>query len=400
MPVMKEKTNLRRRVSSHILTLLIGSLVFAIVLTTGCSSATNNDGGNGNVQTPSTIIITDMVGREVSVEVPVERIVLASARHLHEFAAVGGAEVIDQIVGWGSDLNLYDQDTYLKYQEAFPQIGSITDIGYHYKGTFSVEAVVSLQPDVVVFPLWLVDEEGVADDIFKLEKAKIPTVFIDYYKEPFENPVASTTIIGQLLGKESRAKEITDFYQEQVDEVASKLATLTSAKTTAYVEVGSKGPSEYGNTYSSVSGLGALVDIAGGISIADGVIEGSGAINPEYLLTTDPDVIIISGSYWPSTGDSMRLGYHATEEDSKALLQAFTERGGWDTLSAVQNGCVYSIFHGFSFRIYNFAGIQAFAKWLYPDLFADMDPAANFQEFHERFMPVDYSGVWMLDINQ
>ena len=395
---MKEETVLRRKPFSFIRKILI-ILVLALVPTISCSSPANNEGATGNIQTQSTITITDMSGREVSVKVPVKRIVLASARHLHEFAAVGGAEVIDQIVGWGSDLELYDQDTYLKYKGSFPQIDDITDIGYHYKGTFSVEAVVNLKPDVVVFPLWLVDQEGVGDDIFKLEKAKIPTVFIDYYTKPFENPIESTSIIGQLLGKESRAREITDFYQEQVNEVSSKLAILSTSKTKAYVEVGSKGPLEYGNTYSG-KGLGALVTKAGGDNIADGVIEGSGPINPEYLLTTDPDIIIISGSYWPSTGDSMRLGYHATEADSRALLQAFAERGGWDTLSAVRSGHVHSIFHGFSFRIYNFAGIQSFAKWLYPDVFADMDPAANFQEFHNRFMPVEYSGVWMLDITK
>jgi iron complex transport system substrate-binding protein len=373
-------------------------LVLFPTLATSCSAPANNNDNKVNIQTQTTI--TDIADREVSVNTPIEKIVLASARHLHEFAAVGGAEIIDKIVGWGSDLNLYDQDTYLKYRDAFPQIYDIIDIGYHYKGTFSVEAVVNLEPDVVVFPLWLLDQEGVSDDVLKLEKANIPTVFIDYYEKPFENPVKSTRIIGQLLSKESRAKEIIEFYQEKVNEVSSKLATLRLPKTTAYVEVGSKGPLEYGNTYSSESGLGALVTKAGGANIADGIIDGSGLINPEYLLTTDPDVIIISGSYWPATGDSMRLGYHTVEADSKALLQAFTERGGWDTLSAVSNGRIHSVFHGFSFRIYNFAGIQAFAKWLYPDVFSDLDPAANFQEFHNRFIPVKYGGVWMLDINK
>jgi len=382
-----------------ILTILACLLISALVLTTSCTSPINDDGGdgNGNAQMPSITTITDMAGREVSVKTPVEKVVLASARHLHEFAAVGGAEVIDKIVGWGSDLKLYDQDTYLKYQESFPEIDEITDIGYHYKGTFSVEAIVSLQPDVVVFPLWLVDREGVGDDIFKLEKAKIPSVFIDYYTKPFENPIESTQIIGTLLGKEERAQEIVDYYQKQVNEVASRLATISKAKPTVYVEVGSKGPSEYANTYGN-KGLGALIAKSGGSNIAEGIIEGSGPINPEYLLTTNPDVIIISGSYWPATADSMRLGYHATEEESRALLEAFTQRGGWNTLSAVQNGRVHSIFHGFSFRIYNFAGIQSFAKWIYPDEFEDMDPVANFKEFHEKFMPVDYSGVWMLDI--
>jgi iron complex transport system substrate-binding protein len=398
MDVMKGANALKRNFSGLISIFLASLLLSTVTLAAGCSSAADNEQSDTGTPAQSATLITDMAGRQVSVNTPAERIVLASARHLHEFAAVGGAEVIDRIVGWGSDLNLYDQDTYLTYQKAFPQIDDITDIGYHYKGTFSVETVVTLDPDVVVFPLWLVEEEGVGDDIFKLEKAGIPSVFIDYYTDPFEHPVESTTIIGRLLGKEARAKEVTDFYQVQVNKVSDRLKSLDTAKTTAYVEVGSKGPSEYGSTYSG-QGLGALITRAGGDNIAAGIIEGSGAINPEYLLTADPDIIVISGSYWPATADSMRLGYHATEADSRALLKAFTERGGWDTLSAVQNGRVYSVFHGFSFRIYNFAGIQAFARWLYPDLFSDMDPAANFREFHEKFMPVEYSGVWMLDIN-
>lgn len=376
--------------------ILLSLLLISSLIINGCSEETN--GNNNNKSEPATTVITDMAGRQVTVTTPAERIVLASARHLHEFAAVGGADAIGKIVGWGSDLKAYDQDTYLKYEEDFPQIDNITDIGYHFMGTFSVEAVVNLHPDVVVLPLWLVDTDGVSDNIAKLATAGIPSVFIDYYVDPFNDPVPSTKIIGQLLGKESRAKEITDFYQEQVGLVTDRLATYSGEKTTVYVEVGSKGTSEYGNTYSSISGLGALVKFAGGSSIADGVITGSGQISPEYLLTTDPDVVIISGSYWPAVESSMRLGYQADEADPSALLQAFTERGGWDNLSAVQKGHVHSVFHGFSFRIYNFAGIQAFAKWLYPDLFTDVDPAANFEEFHNRFMPVEYSGVWILDL--
>lgn len=384
-------------------------MVLALILVSiaGCSSTstvtttTTTTTTTTEIQTPSTTEITDMAGRTVSVQTPVERIVLASSRHLHEFSAVGGADVIDKIVGWGSDLNLYDQDTYLTYEAAFPQITDIPDIGYHYKGTFSVESVVSLEPDVIVFPLWLDGTEGVDEDIAKLEDAGIPVVYIDYYVDPFNHPVDSTTIIGKLLGAEERAKEITDFYQEQVDMVAEKVATLSDdEKVSVYIEVGSKGPEEYGSTYSSAGGLGALVDTAGGLTIADGVIEGSGQISAEYLLTENPDIIVISGSYWTGVETSMRLGYHATEEDSRLLLQAFTERGGWDNLTAVQDGKVYSIFHGFSFRIYNFAGIQALAKWFYPDLFADVDPAANFQEFHEQFMPVEYSGVWIMGLTE
>ncbi len=121
-------------------------------------------------------------------------------------------------------------------------------------------------------------------------------------------------------------------------------------------------------------------------------------MNPEYLLKANPDVIIISGSYRPETPGSMKLGYHSNTEESRRLLNAFTERQGWNTLNAVKNDRVYSIYHPFVSRIHNFVAIPAFAKWFYPDEFKDLDPEKIFKEFHQKFLPVDYSGVWMIGI--
>ncbi len=228
----------------------------------------------------------------------------------------------------------------------------------------------------------------------------IKSIFLDYYLDPFNHPVPSTTLIGKLLGREERAKKVTDFYTDQVNIVSSRLASFDGEKRSAYIEVGSKGPDTYANTYSSEQGLGALIAKAGGVNIADGVIKGSSPVNPEYLLDTDPDIIIISGSYWPANESSMRLGYHATDDISKKSLENFTRRDGWDMLTAVKNRQVHSIFHGFSFRIYNFAGIQSVACWLYPDLFSDIDPESNFRAFHENFSPIPYSGVWMKSLSE
>jgi len=344
--------------------------------------------------------ITDLADRTVRVQLPVERIVLGSGRYLHEFAAVGGEAVLDKIVGWGSDLDLYDKDTLDMYRETFPnQIAAITDIGY--SSTFDAEAVIALEPDVVVFPYWSATDEGLLADIDKLERAGIPSVFLDYWSDPYLNPIESTLLIGTLLGEEERAQEVVVYYQQQMDAVTTVLATIETEKPKVYVEVGSTGPSEYGSTYGD-SGLGAVVVKAGGINIAEDDLSRLAAntkmIDPEYLIATDPDVIIISGSKW-TAADSMRLGYYAEGESSRALLEAFTQRTGWNTLTAVQQGRVYSSFHGFSFRIFNFVGVQAFAKWIYPEQFTNLDPEANFREFHERFLPVEYSGVWMIGLS-
>jgi iron complex transport system substrate-binding protein len=347
--------------------------------------------------TAKTTKITDLAGRTVDVKCPVNRIVLGSARYLHEFAAVGGKEVFDKIVGWGSDLVKYDMDTYMKYTAAFPELTKIPDVGY--SSTRSVEKIIALKPEIAVFPFWSAADEGLLADIDKLDKAGIPSLFLDYWSEPYKRPVPSTLMIGTLLGKEERAREIVDFYNRQLDLVTERLLKIEKQKPSVYVEVGSKGPSVYGNTYGN-KGLGAVVVRAAGINIAEdntNLVTGTKKINPEYLIDSNPDVIIISGSKWEKS-DAMQLGYFADPQISRKLLKSFLSRSGWNTLSAVKNNRVHSSFHGFSFRIFNYVGVQAFAKWIYPEEFKDVDPEANFREFHQRFLPIDFSGVWTISV--
>jgi iron complex transport system substrate-binding protein len=370
------------------------ALFFLIALTVALA----NLGAEGIGEIKEGTVLTDLAGRQVAVPVPVDTVVLASARHLHEFAAVAGGSFLDRIAGWGPDLKLYDQDTYDAYVAQFPGITDVPEVGYHYKGTFSVEKVISLEPDVILFPLWLVENEDVINDIALLEKAGISSLFLDFWKDPFGHPEPSVRLIGQLLGEQDRAEEIISFYQEKVDVVAERLRTVEAAdKPDVYIEVGSKGPGEYGNTYAD-SGWGAVVKVAGGRNIAEEVVKSASPLNPEYLFKIDPEKIIITGSYWPATEGAMRLGYHATEKQARGLLKQITDRPGWENLRAVRKDEVYSIFHGFSFRIYNFAGIEAFAKWFHPQLFADIDPERDLREFHDRFIPVEYSGVWMTQL--
>jgi iron complex transport system substrate-binding protein len=373
-------------------------LMATVVLTAVLLLTFAGCGGRGQTKSDAEgkkIAVTDLAGRTVSVKVPAERIVLASSRDLHEFAAVAGTDFIKKIAGWGPDLKRYDKDTYDKFSDKYPDIKNIPEVGYYYTKDFNIEKVVSLNPDVVIIPMFQYDLAK--DDLIRFEQAGIPVVFTDFYYKPLENETKSVTLLGQLLGKEKRAKEITDFFDEQTNIVYSRFAKINKTKPRVYAECGWKGPSEYGGTYGNI-GWGTIIRKAGGDNIAKDFTSESPTITPEFLLDANPDIIIINGSNWPATPDSMRLGYYADKNDSRALLQAFLNRPGWDSLKAVQDQEVYSIFCTYDSRIYSFAGLQAFAKWFYPEDFKDVDPEAGVIEFHKRFMPVDYSGVWMLGL--
>jgi iron complex transport system substrate-binding protein len=43
---------------------------------------------------------------------------------------------------------------------------------------------------------------------------------------------------------------------------------------------------------------------------------------------------------------------------------------------------------------YYFIAELAMAKEFYPDRFKDIDPEAVFKEFHEKFLPISYSGIF------
>jgi iron complex transport system substrate-binding protein len=46
----------------------------------------------------------------------------------------------------------------------------------------------------------------------------------------------------------------------------------------------------------------------------------------------------------------------------------------------------------------SFAAVQQLAKWLYPGEFQELDPHQRLQEFHRKFMPIDLSGTWMVEL--
>ena len=345
-------------------------------------------------QEKETITIVDMLGRDVTLDVPVDRVVLHF--YFEEYVPVeGGENPFERIVGWNRAYwEGRRQWTWETYESAFPEINSIPDVGYISKGNFNSEKVISLRPDVVI--MYPGDYESAKEDVAKLEKAGISVVVLDYHSETLEAYNQSTMLLGRILGREERAAEIMEFYRGQVEIVTTVIEDIEGHKPSVYVECGNLGPTEYSNSYGKGYMWGELIDKCRGKNIAEGAMKaGTGTvISPEYLLNQNPDVIIITGSYWPAVSDSMRLGYGAQLDDSRERLKVFTERPGWDNLRAVKIGRVYAIDHGLSRSLHSFVAIQSMAKCLYPEEFRDLDPNENYEEFHDRFLPVEFSGVW------
>ena len=348
------------------------------------------------------IEITDVTGRTVTLKKPAERIVLqwsGAGGPFFTISALMGKDTPKVIAGMDTSLQQYRADMWKHFTTEMPELAKIPEVGTVGDKNFNVEQIVALHPDVIFIPVDLKNQYE-SDAKPKLDEAGVQTIYIDYHAENLEKHQKSIEAIGKALGKEERAAEISKFYTDHVTKVLDRVKTINKPKPTVYLEVGMKGPEEFGNSFSGNYSWGALATLCGADVITKDIVKRSTPINPEFVLEKNPDIIMIMGSYWPKNPTSMRLGFEANEAQSQELLKAFTtERQGWSDLKAVENKDVYSIHHGLPREVYDAAVFEYLAKTFYPEEFKDVDPEATLKEFYDKFLPYSYGGIWFMHLN-
>ena len=98
---------------------------------------------------PTTII--DVAGREVTLDTPVERVILGEGRQIYLLGALQPDNPFAGVVGWREDFSQADPDSYARYAEKFPQLEDLPTFGGFKDGTFDVEQAAALSPDVVLY---------------------------------------------------------------------------------------------------------------------------------------------------------------------------------------------------------------------------------------------------------
>ncbi|MEW4453360.1 ABC transporter substrate-binding protein [Bremerella sp. JC817] len=350
----------------------------------------------------NSLAVTDLAGREVIIPQPVERIVLMRSLCLYELATVLGDETGSRLVGWDSSLKTGDRDAYDKFVERFPELAQVTELGDVLKDAVSAEAVLGLKPDLVIMNTYMRQRKSIG--VERLEAAGVPILYLEF-DDPFRDPQRSIRLLGKVLGRQQRADEAADWVDAQLDEVLGH--EFPEDKPSIYMEAGTYGASQYGNTFGrtqqgAVSNWASVLDQLPCRNVADGAVSGMyglGVIRPEYLLTSDPEIVVVTGAHWTSFPDSLRLGYLAEEKPAQAALQAYSNREGWSELNAVKHRKVYGLHTRFGSHITSFAAAQQLAKWIDPEKFAHLNPLDSLREFHEEFLPIEFSGTWIVQSN-
>ncbi|MBP5749791.1 MAG: ABC transporter substrate-binding protein, partial [Firmicutes bacterium] len=198
--------------------LLVLAMLFALA---GCTSKPVEPAEPAEPSEPeasgSAITVTDMTGREITLDEPATRVVALSAADCEFLFAVGAG---DTLVGRGE---------YCDYPTEVLNVPSVQS-GYDT----NIEQIIALEPQVLLMSTMAQTEEQVA----ALEEAGIKVVVSD--AQDIEGVYTALEMIGKLMGKEKEAEGVMTQMAIKFKELSA--STATQGKT-VYFEVS---PLEWG----------------------------------------------------------------------------------------------------------------------------------------------------------
>lgn len=378
---MKKQSSFSEAIISIVL------LVFILAGVAGCIPAQSNNGAlqeTGKEKENEIVVeskagdypktIVDSAGQTVTIEKPLERIVITQSQPYESLRSLGLFS--DIIVGAARDVPPYDLNF-------FPELASIPSVGDRWAP--DVEAILGLQPDVVfLFPASdgggkSGNELDDAADVFN--KAGITVLRfalndINTYDEEFRK-------LGHIFNRTKEAEEHLKWREDVLKLVTDRVADLTDKEKpkvlfTANVIEG----------VHYIYGKLNFIEETGGIDIFGDQPGKYMAIDTEEILRRDPDIIV-------RTAPAGKGGINARDvQDLKQARDEIMNSPELQNVTAVKNGDVYIITDQIA-GFFQFSGNRQFmqtvyqAKWFHPELFADVEPKTIFQEYLTKYQGLD-----------
>ena len=338
--------------------------------------------------------VTDVRGRTVEVPDAASRIAIDDGRFLIALSLIH-KDPVSILAAWAHDVNRLGADVYADWQEKYPALDELPRIASS-AGAFNVESILAAAPDVMVVSSGAGPSEA---QVQQLEMGGVPVVYIDFFTAPFENLETSLMLLATMTNREDEAESFLAFRRARLDEIQTRVASLSEEdRPTVFLEPHAGMSSDCCNSPGR-GNMGDFIEFVGGHNIgADVISQAFGQLNLEYVIASDPDVYIATGGPHLERAGGLVLGSRYSESEARQSLVGVSERTGISFLTSVSKGRV----HGFSHQLVNspldVVAIEAFATWIHPELFADIDVAATLEAINTRYLQVPYRGTYWVDI--
>lgn len=251
-------------------------------------------------ETDTSVTVTDMTGREVTLDKPATRIVALTASDCEILYAIGAG---DALVGRGS---------YCDYPAEVLNVTAVQS-----GSDTNIEEIIALEPQVLLMSTMAQTEEQVQ----ALENAGIKVVVSD--AQDIEGVYTAIEMIGKLMGKDAEAAAVIDSMKTTFAEVAENASE--NAGKTVYFEVS---PLQYGLW---TAGKGTFMnEIANMVGLTNCFedVEGWAEISEEQVIARNPDYIVTISMYYG---------------EGPTPVEEILGRKGWEELTAIKNQGVLNL---------------------------------------------------------
>ncbi|WP_419657235.1 putative ABC transporter, periplasmic binding protein [Desulfosarcina variabilis str. Montpellier] len=318
------------------------------------------------------VIITDAMGRTVTIAQPVQRIAF-SGTCLGEALKIMG--VWDKVVGRGYMI--------APDKKLYPGIEDIPVFATDTPGPYNVNYEKLLALDVDLLLTIQTHSTGFEEMNNKI-KSRIKVVALDMFLP--ETVKSNFEILAAIFDGGTKAKAYLDWHDHIVKTIVAKTSGLTRAQRKRFfLNWSFGGAADFTTISDQFPGMVATNDILGGINIAANFSSMWGpTVDPEWLIQQKIDIIICQGlnhgAYGSTVDDPSKI---ASYREQIMALPAFASS------KAVKQGNVFMIASQFMFSPGLPLYLAYVAKWFHPELFPDLEPQTLHQEYLTRFLHAD-----------
>ncbi|WP_066895009.1 ABC transporter substrate-binding protein [Clostridium nigeriense] len=293
---------------------VVFAMMFSLALFAGCSSTTKT--------------MTDREGNEFTLPKKVEKIISTAPSNTEVLVALGLSDKLVAIDKYSADVEGVNTD--------LPQIDFRNP---------DAETLISLEPDLIIASGH--NKAGEEDPFQLVKDAGIPVVYIPS-SYSIDGIYGDINFIAEITKTEKQGKEIVENMKKEVEEIRAVGEKITNKKK-VYFEIGST-PSLF--SCGKDTFLNEMIQIIGAENIfanEDSWISPT----PEAVISANPDVIL--------TNVPDINGVKAVDE--------IKNREGWDSVTAVKEGQIYSVDKNASARPSQnvIKALKEMAKAVYPN---------------------------------
>jgi len=342
-------------------------ILVILVLLVICGVGINFFMSPSSISNTGNSTVTDMANRSVTIPNTVSNVVATSPPMTTIVYMLAPDKLGGVNFQWTDEELTYVPDKYKNY----PVIG-----GWFGSQDGNYEEFIAASPNFVIESI----DEGMGVDLSTVDERQekfgdIPVVAVTDNTNVTKID-SSIKFMAKILGAEDKANELIEFNNKYLDEVEKVSKNISeNEKKTVYYASGEDGLATYG----SDSSHGQLIELVGGINVADTEVKQSGSelsVSIEQIMAWDPDIIIATDSDF----------YNKVYNDTK-----------WKDVKAVKNHQVY-ISPQSPFKWFDrppganiIIGVPWVAKILYPDKYSDINMVDTTKEFYSKFYHYDLS---------